>query len=146
MLGSADGLLSRWLIVPLIRAAALLVNPYSVRASQGRLLIAERSRIMRTRVFILLLSLLPGSALVAQRASSQGKAGQAMGVRYEDLHWQTIVPELGADSPQISILRVDPCGTIAIESWPKSQMRRVILPQWPSRRTASWWLRAITRP
>jgi quercetin dioxygenase-like cupin family protein len=63
---------------------------------------------MRKTVFTLLLSLLAGSALVAQQASRQGKPGQAMGVRYEDLHWQTIVPELGADSPQISILRVDP--------------------------------------
>jgi nucleoside-specific outer membrane channel protein Tsx len=52
---------------------------------------------MRKIVFTVLLSLLAGSALVAQKASSQGKAGQAMGVRYEDLHWQTIVPELGAD-------------------------------------------------
>jgi quercetin dioxygenase-like cupin family protein len=31
-----------------------------------------------------------------------------MGARYEDLQWQTIVPELGADSPLISIVRVDP--------------------------------------
>ncbi len=27
--------------------------------------------------------------------------------RYGDLQWQPIVPELGADSPQVSILRVD---------------------------------------
>jgi len=27
---------------------------------------------------------------------------------YEDLKWQAIVPELGEDSPQIAILRVDP--------------------------------------
>ena len=63
---------------------------------------------MRKTDFALLLSLLAGSALVAQQASTQGKAGQALSARYEDLHWQTIVPELGADSPQISILRVDP--------------------------------------
>ena len=35
-------------------------------------------------------------------------ASQAMSARYEDLMWQTMVPELGNDSPQISILRVDP--------------------------------------
>jgi mannose-6-phosphate isomerase-like protein (cupin superfamily) len=35
-------------------------------------------------------------------------ASQAMSARYEDLIWQTMVPELGDDSPQISILRVDP--------------------------------------
>ena len=41
---------------------------------------------------------------------SQANAGRqpAMGARYEDLQWQPIVPELGADSPQVSILRVDP--------------------------------------
>jgi quercetin dioxygenase-like cupin family protein len=63
---------------------------------------------MRERVFTLLLSLLAGAVLLAQQASPQAKTGQAMGARYEDLKWQTIVPELGADSPQISILRVDP--------------------------------------
>lgn len=28
--------------------------------------------------------------------------------RYQDLQWQIMVPELGADSPQAAILRVDP--------------------------------------
>ena len=63
---------------------------------------------MQKTVFTLLLNLLAGAALVAQQSSTQAKAGQAMGARYEDVQWQTIVPELGADSPQISILRVDP--------------------------------------
>jgi quercetin dioxygenase-like cupin family protein len=63
---------------------------------------------MRKTVFTLLLSLAAGSALLAQQPSPQWKAGQAMGARYEDLKWQSIVPELGADSPQVSILRVDP--------------------------------------
>jgi mannose-6-phosphate isomerase-like protein (cupin superfamily) len=40
--------------------------------------------------------------------SAAGGASQAMSARYEDLKWQAIVPELGNDSPQISILRVDP--------------------------------------
>jgi mannose-6-phosphate isomerase-like protein (cupin superfamily) len=62
----------------------------------------------RKPIFTLLLGLLASAALVAQQSSTQGKAGQAMGARYEDLQWQTIVPELGADSPLISILRVDP--------------------------------------
>ncbi len=35
-------------------------------------------------------------------------ASQAMSARYEDLMWQTMVLDLGNDSPQISILRVDP--------------------------------------
>lgn|SRR5690349_1437190 len=33
---------------------------------------------------------------------------QAMNADFNNLKWQTIVPELGTDSPQISILRVDP--------------------------------------
>jgi len=37
-----------------------------------------------------------------------GGASQAMSARFEDAKWQTMVPELGNDSPQISILRVDP--------------------------------------
>ena len=62
---------------------------------------------MRRPIFTLLLSLIASAALVAQ-SSMQAKAGQAMSARYEDRQWQTIVPELSADSPQISILRVDP--------------------------------------
>ena len=41
-------------------------------------------------------------------APSTDSASQAMSVRYEDLKWQTMVPELGNDSPKITILRVDP--------------------------------------
>ena len=63
---------------------------------------------MRKTVFILLVGLLVGAALADQQSSTKAKPQQAMGARYEDLQWQTIVPELGADSPQISILRVDP--------------------------------------
>jgi mannose-6-phosphate isomerase-like protein (cupin superfamily) len=40
-------------------------------------------------------------------APATSDASQAMSTRYEDLMWQAIVPELGNDSPQISILRVD---------------------------------------
>ena len=40
-----------------------------------------------------------------------GQAGapqtQAVSAEYDKLPWQAIIPELGADSPQISILRVD---------------------------------------
>src|SRR5262245_34943707 len=35
-------------------------------------------------------------------------AAHAVSAPYDSLKWQAIVPELGADSPQISILRVDP--------------------------------------
>ena len=63
---------------------------------------------MRRIVLTLLVGLLTGAALVAQQSTAKAKPQQAMGVRYQDLQWQTIVSELGADSPQISILRVDP--------------------------------------
>jgi mannose-6-phosphate isomerase-like protein (cupin superfamily) len=63
---------------------------------------------IRKAIVTLLLTLLAVAGLVAQQSSTPVKATQAMGVRYEDLQWQTIVPELGADSPAISILRVDP--------------------------------------
>ena len=63
---------------------------------------------MRKIVLTVFLSLSAASALIAQQPNGEGKAGQAMGMRYEDLKWQTIVPELGTDSPQVSILRVDP--------------------------------------
>lgn len=63
---------------------------------------------MRKTFSILLLSLLAGAPLGAQQPPSQANAGQAIGLRYEDLKWQSIVPELGSDSPQVSILRVDP--------------------------------------
>ncbi len=36
-----------------------------------------------------------------------GTSPHAMSARLGDLKWQPIVPELGADSPQVSILRVD---------------------------------------
>ena len=39
---------------------------------------------------------------------STGSAPQAMSTRYDELKWSTMIPELGKDSPQISILRVDP--------------------------------------
>ena len=41
---------------------------------------------------------------VAQQSDNSG----AMSAAFRDLKWQPILPELGADSPQIAILRVDP--------------------------------------
>jgi quercetin dioxygenase-like cupin family protein len=51
---------------------------------------------------------LAGPASHGPQAAMPAKADQAMGVRYDDLKWQTIIPDLGSDSPQIAILRVDP--------------------------------------
>lgn len=74
---------------------------------------------MRKIIVTCTLSLLAGMALLAQsptppkpaggsQTGHQTASGQAMRAKYGDLQWQTIVAELGADSPQVSILRVDP--------------------------------------
>lgn len=67
---------------------------------------------MPAKGFILLFSLAAG--LAAQQSAPHARPGQAIDAKYEDLQWQAIVPELGADSPQVSILRVDP-GTQATQ-------------------------------
>lgn len=49
------------------------------------------------------------STLLAAMAGQVGPAPQqAVDAGYGDRQWQAIVPELGADSPQVTILRVDP--------------------------------------
>lgn len=79
---------------------------------------------MRKILFMLTIGFFGGVALLAQQSSApnsllkialaQSGAGNqtdshhAMSAKYEDLQWQSMVPDLGADSPQISILRVDP--------------------------------------
>jgi len=48
---------------------------------------------------------------IAQNTASKVMAAdmpQALGAPYEQLQWQTMFPEMGRDSPQLSILRVDP--------------------------------------
>jgi quercetin dioxygenase-like cupin family protein len=40
--------------------------------------------------------------------AGQGGSPQGAHARYDDLKWQIMVPELGADGPQAAILRVDP--------------------------------------
>ena len=64
-----------------------------------------------TLTFLVALSI-PPSSLAQHHPASESQPNpsrqHAMGVPYEDLKWQPIVPELGADSPQVSILRVDP--------------------------------------
>ena len=69
-------------------------------------------------IVTLTISLLAGMTLLAQSSSAPKPASksthhdtgmaQAMSAKYGDLQWQSMVPELGADSPQISVLRVDP--------------------------------------
>ncbi len=72
---------------------------------------------MRTTMFTLTISLVAATGVIAQQSTSarpaaksearQESTGPGASTRYEDAHWQNIVPELGADSPQIAILRVD---------------------------------------
>jgi mannose-6-phosphate isomerase-like protein (cupin superfamily) len=66
----------------------------------------------RMKAYVVAILLLIVVFTVAQSQSGEtaatGSSSQAMSARYEDLMWQTMVPELGNDSPQISILRVDP--------------------------------------
>jgi quercetin dioxygenase-like cupin family protein len=49
-------------------------------------------------------------AMTAAWAARQESApsGQALNIPYGDAKWQAIVPELGRDSPQVAMLRVDP--------------------------------------
>ena len=69
------------------------------------------------RQIIWTVSLLAALSLPAQSSTHQGPSAarhdgesprHAINARYDDLKWQTMVPELGADSPQAAILRVDP--------------------------------------
>jgi quercetin dioxygenase-like cupin family protein len=69
------------------------------------------------RKLISTVSLLVTLTLAAQSSTHQdpavashagGSPLHSISARYGDLQWQTMVPELGADSPQLSILRVDP--------------------------------------
>ena len=68
---------------------------------------------MRRIIWILsLLIVLPAQASTQQKTPPASQAGghapHSISAQYGDLQWQAIVPELGADSPQAAILRVDP--------------------------------------
>ena len=58
--------------------------------------------------FVLLVAVLSPAQNKPGGTAAKESAPQAMSAKYDDLAWQPIVPELGKDSPQISILRVDP--------------------------------------
>jgi quercetin dioxygenase-like cupin family protein len=60
------------------------------------------------RTWTLLFMILTAAAPCAAQPPAPAKAGQPMDAKYEDLKWQAIVPELGADSPQVAVLRIDP--------------------------------------
>jgi mannose-6-phosphate isomerase-like protein (cupin superfamily) len=67
---------------------------------------------MRTIIGTLLVFFgLSAQSSTQHHPAAGGQAGadplHAISARYADLQWQPIVPELGADSPMVSILRVD---------------------------------------
>ena len=57
---------------------------------------------------LLLVPLLNAQTKSRDSAPATVGASQPMSVRFENVKWQTMLPELGKDSPQISILRTDP--------------------------------------
>jgi mannose-6-phosphate isomerase-like protein (cupin superfamily) len=67
-------------------------------------------QIVWTITLLMALSL-PAQSSTQHHPSTGNQAGahplHALSARYGDLQWQAIIPELGADSPQIAILRVD---------------------------------------
>jgi mannose-6-phosphate isomerase-like protein (cupin superfamily) len=71
---------------------------------------SARKRIQACSVVSLLslVALLGAACSNSGVTPAAGGSPQAMSARLEDAKWQTMVPKLGNDSPQISILRVDP--------------------------------------
>jgi len=60
------------------------------------------------RTIIWTLNVLVALALPPQAAPHQHSPGAGQEATLDSREWQTMVPELGAASPQVSILRVDP--------------------------------------
>jgi len=69
---------------------------------------AEKTRTCVLATLICLTGTLCESQKNHSEVAASPNAPQVMTTLYEDLKWQAIVPELGEDSPQIAILRVDP--------------------------------------
>lgn len=66
-------------------------------------------RIVWTLGLLVPLSLSLSAQSAQQHPAAAGQPGAAgQHARYDDLTWQIMVPELGADGPQAAILRVDP--------------------------------------
>ena len=67
-------------------------------------------KITGTLSLLVILTLPVRSSTFQDPAAGQAGVGHqhATNARFEDLKWEPIVPELGADSPQVSILCVDP--------------------------------------
>ncbi len=57
---------------------------------------------------ILLLAAVPFASSSKNRFTQAATVTHYLSVNYQNVQWQKIVPELGADSPEIAILRIDP--------------------------------------
>ena len=64
-------------------------------------------QIVRTLGLLVLVPLSLSAQSSTHDHQAPGASPQGAHARLEDLQWQPIAPELGADSPQVSILRVD---------------------------------------
>lgn len=69
---------------------------------------AEKIRTFVLDTLICLTGTVCGGQKNHSELAASPNAPQFMTALYEDLKWQAIVPELGEDSPQFAILRVDP--------------------------------------
>ena len=64
---------------------------------------------MRVGVAVAAIALIGGGeGRAAATTSEPSQAGQHLNLKFQDLKWNRIVPELGERSPEITILRVDP--------------------------------------
>jgi quercetin dioxygenase-like cupin family protein len=68
----------------------------------------QMRQILSVLVLFTTLALPAPAAAQHPAAGSHAGAQTAVAAGYDDLKWQAIIPELGDDSPQIAILRVDP--------------------------------------
>lgn len=67
-----------------------------------------RNHAYRVATLLVLVAVLGAAQGNSGGAAATNSASEATSVRFEDVKWETMVPELGKDSPQFSILRVDP--------------------------------------
>jgi mannose-6-phosphate isomerase-like protein (cupin superfamily) len=75
--------------------------------------------------------LLAYGLIAAQEKNAPVDPHAAISARFEDLKWQAIVPELGNDSPQISVVHIDP-NTHATQLFIRTPKRMHIPMHWHS--------------
>ena len=95
-------------------------------------LLLEETLMQKASLFFLVLFLCAASVAAPQPLQSAGSDDRHyFSARFEDLTWQKIAPELGADSPEIAILRVDPA-TGATQLLIRNPRRIHVRPHWHS--------------